>query len=81
MKTILAIAITFIVTLTVGYIYTHTLFMNGYLNLEEQEIDANVRRLQYTLNNEIDFLGKLTNDGRPGISYDFMQRYSHKYIN
>ena len=81
-KTILAIAITFIVTLTVGYIYTHTLFMNGYLNLEEQEIDANVRRLQYTLNNEIDFLGKLTNDWAAwDDTYDFMQNYSHKYIN
>ena len=68
--------------MVVGYIYTHTLFMNGYLNLENQEIDANVRRLQYTLDNEIDFLGKLTNDWAAwDDTYDFMQNYSHEYIN
>ena len=81
-KTILAISITFLLTMVVGYIYTHTLFINGYLNLENQEIDANVRRLQYTLDNEIDFLGKLTNDWAAwDDSYDFMQNYSHEYIN
>ena len=58
-KTILAIMIIFLLTMVAGYIYTHTLFINGYLNLENQEIDANVRRLQYTLDNEIDFLGKI----------------------
>jgi sensor domain CHASE-containing protein len=81
-KTILAITIIFLLTMVVGYIYTHTLFIYGYLNLENQEISANVRRLQYTLDNEIDFLGKLVNDWAAwDDTYDFMLNNSHEYIN
>jgi diguanylate cyclase (GGDEF)-like protein len=80
-KTILAIAIIFLLTMAVGYIYTHTLFIKGYLNLENQEIDANVRRFQYTLDNEIKYLGKLTNDWAAwDDTYAFMQNPSQEYI-
>jgi len=81
-KTILAIAITFILTIVSGYIFTNTFFIDGYHNLENQEIDSNVRRLQFTLNNEIDYLGKLTNTWAAwNDTYGFMQNYSHEFIN
>ena len=81
-KTILAIAITFFLTMAVGYIYTHTLFLKGYLNLENQEIEANVRRFNYTLDYEIKGLGALTNDWAAwDDSYSFMENYSQEYIN
>ncbi|MDP2964880.1 MAG: CHASE4 domain-containing protein [Pelolinea sp.] len=81
-KTILAIAITFFLTMLVSYFYIHTLFLKGYLNLENQEIEANVRIFHYTLDYEIKCLSALTNDWAAwDDSYSFMENYSQEYIN
>ena len=81
-KTILAIVINFFMVMAAGYIYIHTLFINGYLVLENHEIDANVHQFQYTLKNEIDYLGKLTNDWAAwDDTYLFIQNSNQEYIN
>ncbi|MCJ7519092.1 MAG: diguanylate cyclase [Anaerolineaceae bacterium] len=80
-KTILAIAITFLLTIAVGYGYTHTLFLKSFLNIENQEIEANVRRLHYSLDREIENLGTLTNDWAAwDDTYAFVQNPSQEYI-
>jgi len=80
-KTILAIAITFFLAMAVGYGYTHTLFLKSFLNIENQEIEANVRRLHYSLDREIENLGTLTNDWAAwDDTYAFIQNPSEEYI-
>ncbi len=80
-KTLMVVAIAFLVLIAVGYFYTQTIFIKSYLVLEEQEIDANVRRFQYTLDSEIDYLGKLTNDWAAwDDTYVFMQSPNQKFI-
>lgn len=80
-KTLIVVGITFLLLIAVGYFYTQTIFIKSYLVLEEQEIDANVRRFQYTLESEIDYLGKLTNDWAAwDDTYEFMQSPNQKFI-
>jgi len=55
--------------------------MNGFHNLEKQEIETSVRRIQYLLDSEIDYLGKLTNDWVTcGDTYAFIHDHSQKNI-
>ncbi len=80
-NTILVIVILLILTMTVGYIYTNTVFMNGYITLEAQEIESNVRRIQYSLQSEIDDLDILTDDWAAwDDTYYYMQDYDQNYI-
>jgi diguanylate cyclase (GGDEF)-like protein len=81
-QTILAISVTFFLTMAIGYFYTHTLFLQGYLSLENQEIKANASRFNKSLNREIENLGALTNDWAAwDDTYNFMENQNQEYIN
>jgi diguanylate cyclase (GGDEF)-like protein len=81
-KTILAIVITFFITMVIGIGYTQTLFLKGYLNLENEAIEANVRHMHSSLDREIENLGALTNDWAAwDDTYSFMETHNQGYIN
>ena len=80
-QTILAISVTFILTMAIGYFYTHSRFLEGYLYLENQQIKTDVDRFNKSLELEIENLSALTNDWAAwDDTYNFMENHNQQYI-
>lgn len=81
-KTLLLLFVVLSFTVIISAILSQSLFMQSYLDLENQDILSDIARLQYTLEHEIENLSVLTNDWAAwDDSYDFMLDANPDFIN
>jgi PAS domain S-box-containing protein len=80
-KTLLAISFIFLLLFIYSTIITYNLLINGFNNVENNDVHQNVSRVNEALNAKIDELGtKLYDWSQWDDTYVFMQNHNKKYV-
>ena len=80
-KTLLLFSLTLVLTLITGGFVAQNFFLDGYLNLEQQDMQADINRLRHAIDLELSNLDTLTYDWASwDDTYQFMQDRNSEYI-
>ncbi len=81
LKTLLIIGLTFVFLLTVLYVTVTQVVMTGYLELEQQLLKQDLKRIQSSINDEVMTLHTVNYDyAKWDDSYEFIQDRNQQYI-